>query len=577
MPNTKKENKQIEKLEKEILKNFQKKWDHIEDLSDAKAWHYARNENQASSIEYVDVLLGNFELASNFASALHRLDSPGDLGNERNSKWLRSDGAEYVFKYVGSADEGQFQLVESDKNLGTFNFILPRGPVSARMHENLDVDPWILWGNSAEDAKTWSVLARSEAYSFWGGVKTFLTDDAESSTLWFGGSNNDYVTASVANEVFNGRGGEDIVSYQESDFAVVVSLDDRFGSEGDARGDTFRSIEGLVGSRLGDILIGDENDNILSGGSGADILLGLDGSDTLEGGFGKDTLDGGSGNDSLSGGVGDDTLRGGEGNDFFDGGAGRDYLDGGSENTQEGNPSSADAVGYGSSSLAVTVSLEDGTGIGGDAEGDILVNIENIFGSQNSDDLTGSSDDNLIFGFRGNDVIYGLGGDDYLEGGQGGDFLDGGSGADFLSYSNSSIGVNVNLSTGHASGGEAEGDTFVNFENLNGSLGDDTLTGDDGNNWINGQAGNDILDGLGGADNFFFEIGDGNDTILNFEAGVSGGDTINITLFGFADFNDLIASASDVGVDVEIDLGGTDSLTLVGLQKADLHWGDFFV
>jgi len=313
---------------------------------------------------------------------------------------------------------------------------------------------------------------------------------------------------------------------------------------------------------------GDDGDNDLKAGNSSTFLNGKGGDDKLKGG---------DANDFLIGGSGDDTLRGGDGNDWLEGGAGADYLNGGKETPQDGNPSAADAASYGSSGMAVTVSLEDGTGIGGDAEGDILVNIENIFGSQYSDDLTGSSDNNLIFGFDGDDEIYGLGGDDYLEGGQGGDFLDGGSGNDYLSYSNSNIGVNVNLETGHASGGEAQGDTFQNFENLNGSLGDDTLTGDDGNNWINGQAGNDILDGRGGADNFFFEVGDGNDTILNFEAGISGGDTINITMFGFDNFDHMKASAIEEDGDVVIDLGETDSLTLVGLQIADLHSDDFFV
>ena len=56
-----------------------------------------------------------------------------------------------------------------------------------------------------------------------------------------------------------------------------------------------------------------------------------------------------------------------------------------------------------------------------------------------------------------------------------------------------SAGVNVSLATGVGSGGDAEGDTLANIENLTGSGQNDTLEGDGGNNLLAGGAGTDTV------------------------------------------------------------------------------------
>ena len=60
--------------------------------------------------------------------------------------------------------------------------------------------------------------------------------------------------------------------------------------------------------------------------------------------------------------------------------------------------------------------------------------------------------------------------------------------------------MTVDLSTGAASGGDAEGDTLQGIENLAGSGLNDTLTGDGEANILLGGAGDDLLAGGGGAD-----------------------------------------------------------------------------
>ncbi|KAK0340249.1 hypothetical protein LTR94_031319, partial [Friedmanniomyces endolithicus] len=80
------------------------------------------------------------------------------------------------------------------------------------------------------------------------------------------------------------------------------------------------------------------------------------------------------------------------------------------------------------------------------------------------------------------------------------DVLDGGAGNDTLDYATSATAVSVNLATGLAQGGDAQGDLVVRFENLMGSDFDDVLTGDAGANRLRGGAGDDRLAGAAGAD-----------------------------------------------------------------------------
>ncbi|MCC3861334.1 hypothetical protein LJF33_08965 [Emcibacteraceae bacterium Y4] len=88
---------------------------------------------------------------------------------------------------------------------------------------------------------------------------------------------------------------------------------------------------------------------------------------------------------------------------------------------------------------------------------------------------------------------------------------------DTVSYFDSNVGVTVNLETGEASGGFAEGDTIINVENISGSERfDNNLTGDSGNNGLTGGAGNDIINGGDGNDTLF---GNGGQDILNGEEG----------------------------------------------------------
>ncbi len=199
---------------------------------------------------------------------------------------------------------------------------------------------------------------------------------------------------------------------------------------------------------------------------------------------GNDLLDGGDGDDIINGGAGDDVLIGGKGADDLDGGAG-----------------DRDIASFKESDGRVYVNLGTGVGLWNDAAGDTYTNIEFVHGSDFNDRIIGDDGVNRLVGNDGDDSISGGGDNDILIGGNGADILDGGSGSrDVADYSWSNVGVDVNLTTGLGSGGDAEGDTLSKIEYVYGSFFDDELTGDGSTNRLVGDFGDDMLFGAGGND-----------------------------------------------------------------------------
>jgi Ca2+-binding RTX toxin-like protein len=194
-----------------------------------------------------------------------------------------------------------------------------------------------------------------------------------------------------------------------------------------------------------------------------------------------------NGDDFILGYNGSDIIHGLKGNDWLAGGAGGDVLDGGA---------GTDTAAYNGSPAGVFVVLanngEDGSGYGGDAQGDTLRLIENLTGSHYADTLAGNEDENLLVGLGGNDTLKGYGGSDNLHGGEGDDSLWGMDDSDFL-------------------GGDGGHDTLWGMEGADGLLGlsgDDTLIGGDDDDGLYGGIGRDILEGGAGADTFYWSNDD---------------------------------------------------------------------
>ncbi|MFI0844374.1 beta strand repeat-containing protein [Mesorhizobium sp. IMUNJ 23232] len=397
----------------------------------------------------------------------------------------------------------------------------------------------------------------------------FFTDNG--SNAIFGGAGNDFILANGGDDVIaGGLGGDtisggdgiDLANYEGSNFGVVVDLLNGKVSGGDAAGDILSGIENLRGSAVGDTLGLDNSNNTIDGRSGDDILLGFGGNDTLIGGAGFD---------DLSGGDQDDTLTGGADGDFLKGDAG------------------FDTAVYTGSDAAVSINLAGGFSTGGDAQGDLLSSIEKVIGSFFNDAFQGGEAGEQFFGSLGIDTIFGGGaadhldggldqdnlhgdaGDDILVGGFAGDNIDGGDGIDTATYVDSGAAVNIVMLLAIAQGGDAEGDTFTNVENLNGSNFDDNLGGDTGDNRIRGLDGADQLGGISGDDRL--EGGLGDDTL--------NGDADNDTLIGGAgadkldggtgiDIADYSASSGAVAVSLRLNSGsGGDAQgdTFTGIEQ----------
>jgi Ca2+-binding RTX toxin-like protein len=143
-----------------------------------------------------------------------------------------------------------------------------------------------------------------------------------------------------------------------------------------------------------------------------------------------------------------------------------------------------------------------------------------VFAGDGDDTVNGGAGNDILQGDAGSDNLIGGAGDDTLTGGAGSDGLTGGTGTDTASYVGSTLAVNVNLLEGTASGGDAEGDSLSQIENLTGSGNDDELTGDNQHNVLTGGAGADKLTGGRDDDNFILELADrAEDIITDFGTG----------------------------------------------------------
>lgn len=448
-----------------------------------------------------------------------------------------------------------------------------------------------------------------------------------------GGEGNDRLFGEAGADEMDGGSGIDWVSYLASDSGVTVNLTNGTGTGGDAQGDVISNVENLVGSDYADVLTGDAVSNILHGLDGDDEIRGNSGNDVLEGGAGADQLNGGAGVDAVSYQASDEgvtvdleegtgegghaegdvitsienvigsnyddvlfddnsanQLEGGNGNDQLGGGLGTDRLDGGN---------GEDWILYSASGTGVRVNLEDGTGKGGYAEGDVIVDVENVQGSDYRDVLTGNNGANRLSGRDGNDDLRGNDGEDFLEGGAGADRLEGGAGVDWISYRNSDTGVTINLSDNTAEGGHAQGDVIVEVENIQGSNhgdlligdndtnnlqgldGDDDIQGNGGDDWLLGQVGDDRLNGGEGADRlygnegddtFIFGAGHGDDRILDF---TNGEDLIDLSAFGLSGFDELTISSISDSVMIDLTEHGGDTILLQNFDTADVDAADF--
>ena len=337
-------------------------------------------------------------------------------------------------------------------------------------------------------------------------------------------------------------------------------------------------------------------DDTVIGGSGADTIYGGLGADSLTGGGGADLIDGQEGNDTILGGQGNDTLIGGDGQNYLDGGAGDDSLvgnatglgsftqmeGGAGADTIDGSAGDWDIASYFTSVDGVTVDLSDGlTESGGDAQGDLLIGIEQIDGSNVANDTIIADDSGLLIkGWGGDDSLVGGAGNDTLEGGDGNDTVAGGDGGDTILLGSGNDSATGEAGNDTIAGGDGN-DTLAGGsgnDTLSGGTGDDslfggtfadTLDGGDGDDTLDGGLGADILTGGADADTFVLTDGYGNDTITGGETITTGTDFDTIDVSAVTTDTTVTLSATEAGTITD----GTSTASFSEIEAVTLGGG----
>ncbi|WP_280519096.1 Ig-like domain-containing protein [Shinella curvata] len=216
------------------------------------------------------------------------------------------DGKAVTYAISGGADKALFKI---DAKTGALSFIkAPDFEVTAdKNRDNIyEVTVRATDGKLTDtqtikvkitDVKGEVLVGTSKADKLNGGLGNDTLDGKGGADTLKGGSGNDILKGGDGNDkLLGGTGadkliggnGSDTASYEQATRAVKASLDRPSTNTGEAKGDSYNSIENLTGSRFSDRLEGDADTNVLKGGAGDDKLYGGTGADKLYGGAGAD-------------------------------------------------------------------------------------------------------------------------------------------------------------------------------------------------------------------------------------------------------------------------------------------------
>ena len=396
-----------------------------------------------------------------------------------------------------------------------------------------------------EDEGVDIVYSRSVSYT--------LSNNVENLRIWTSSNANatgngldNAIYAGNGNNVIDGGGGNDTVSFQFAASAVTVSLASTGAqATGGSGTDTLRGFENLSGSDFNDTLTGNDGDNIINGGGGADTMRGGKGDDTYYVNSAGDSVieNAGEGTDlilssltayTLSANVENGRVTSAGAANMAGNGLANILYAGQGNNVLDG-AGGDDTVSYKYSNAAVTVSLAlAGAQATGGSGSDTLTNIEAIEGSDYDDVLTGNDGSNVLTGGAGNDV---------LDGGKGADTLMGGSGDDIYVVDDAG-----DVVVEDADGGIDRVDSYSASYTLGANIengrilatGAANMTGNDLDNVFYAGAGDNVFVGGGGSDTVSYEYSAGSVSIFLANSG-----TQNTSSSGFDTFvgiNSVIGS-----------------------------------
>jgi serralysin len=396
-----------------------------------------------------------------------------------------------------------------------------------------------------------------------------------------GGGGDDTFNGGGGGDTFIGGIGTDTVTYASEAAGLTIDMATPGSSTGNAQGDSFNSIEKVIGSGF------------------IDNISGTSGNETIDGGVGNDVLNGRGGNDAIIGGSGTDTVvfSGNFSQYVFNYNSGTQtytvYNPDGSIDTVTGVETFQFADGAKTTAqLPITVGAPQRH-----------VTIANLTPSQNEGN-TGST--TYTFEVRLDGSAFSSQTVNYSIAGNGPNAA---NAADFSSQLTGTltfaVGETVKIVTVQVVGDTTneQNETFaltlvtpssglvidttsststiVNDDTpsiniINGTASGETLNGTTGVDQINGLAGNDYLDGKGGSD--FLFGGDGDDQIVydaaDLAANVNGGngtDTLVVNGGSLPTGFNLVASSFEKAIWTQTDTGNTQIWSTIA-NSYDSNW-----
>lgn len=309
---------------------------------------------------------------------------------------------------------------------------------------------------------------------------------------------------------------------------VYVVVNGNYVSDG-AEANAADLITGSDDKNVKDVINGGGGSDALSGRGGDDYIIGGDGGDIIQGGLGQDTLLGGSGDDDIYG-SSDKNLNLPTQVNFTKPvnnipnptGTGFNWISGYYSTIGDGVP-------HGYSNAARNRLADDaGNYIDGGAGNDFIAagtGADVVHGGADNDFIFGMDNGDILFGDDGNDYIYGDGnqpGNDSvvwtLYENHGNDIIDGGNGNDYLIGQGGDDIVFGGGGNDYIWGDDEESKLALKYHGndfLFGGDGKDQIVGGGGDDCIEGGLKDDLLLGGTGNDVYYFNKGDGVDTIID--------------------------------------------------------------